>query len=98
MAEAAGYRLDAGPQEIDLLWAESLLHEGRQALAGDEGARAADMFDEALSLWTGSETGDLEDLWDCEDATRRLRELRVTLVEARNDAYLVDGRHLEVLR
>jgi DNA-binding SARP family transcriptional activator len=97
VAEAAGYRLDAGPQEIDLLWAESLLHDGRLALAGDEGARAGAMFDKALALWTGAETGELDELWDSADAARRLRELRVTLVEARNDAYLLDGRHLEVL-
>jgi tetratricopeptide (TPR) repeat protein len=97
VAEAAGYRLDAGPQEVDLLWAESLLHEGRLALAAEEGSRAADMFDQALALWTGSTADDPDECWDTGGTAQRLRELRVMLVEARNDAYLMDGRHLEVL-
>jgi DNA-binding SARP family transcriptional activator len=97
VADAAGYRLDAGPEEVDLLWAESLLHEGRLALAGDEGSRAADAFDRALSLWTGSAEEDFDAFAHSVDVARRLRELRIVLVEARNDAYLMDGRHLEVL-
>ncbi len=98
VAESAGYRLDAGPQEVDLLWAESLLHDGRLALAGGEGSRAADMFDQALSLWTATASEDFEELWDWAAAAQRLRDLRIMLVEARNDAYLMDGRHLEVFR
>ncbi|MDX6566563.1 MAG: hypothetical protein QOE10_2225, partial [Gaiellales bacterium] len=97
VADAAGYRLDAGPEEVDLLWAESLLHEGRQALAGDAPARAADRFDQALSLWRGSGADDFDEFLYSDGGVHRLRELRITLVEARNDAYLNDGRHLEVL-
>ncbi|MDQ1509687.1 MAG: hypothetical protein QOG50_1531, partial [Actinomycetota bacterium] len=96
-AEDAGYRLDAGPEEVDLLWAESLLHEGRLALAGDEGSQAADLFDRALSLWTGGTVKEIDESAYSDGAAHRLRELRVMLIEARNDAYLMDGRHLQVL-
>ena len=61
VAEPGGYRLDAGPEEVDFLQAESLLGDGRLALANSEGARAADAFDRALSLWTGDALRDLED-------------------------------------
>ena len=97
VAEAGGYRLDAGPEEVDLLRAESLLRDGRLALANNEGRRAADCFDRALSLWTGDALQDVSDFSFVYEAARRLHELRVELVEARNDAYLMIGRHLEVL-
>jgi DNA-binding SARP family transcriptional activator len=97
VSEATGYRLDAGPEEVDLLLAESLLRDGRLALAGNEGSRAADAFDRALSLWTGDAHQDVEECSWSTGAAHRLNELRVMLVEARNDAYLLDGRHLEVL-
>jgi DNA-binding SARP family transcriptional activator len=96
-AAPTGYRLDAGPEEVDLLLAESLLRDGRLALAANEGSRAADAFERALSLWSGEAIPDVDTLSLSTGAARRLRELRVTLTEARNDAYLMDGRHLEVL-
>lgn len=97
VAEATGYRLDVGPEEVDLLWAESLLRDGRLALASNEASQAADSFDRALALWTGDPLQDVHEIASSQEVSPRLRELRVTLVEARNDAYLVDGRHLEVL-
>jgi DNA-binding SARP family transcriptional activator len=97
VAASTGYRLDAGPEEVDLLLAESLLREGRLALASDESLRAAEAFERALSLWTGDALGDVEKFSFAEAAALRLNELRATLTEARNDAYLADGRHLEVL-
>ncbi len=97
MFEHGGYRLDAGPEEVDVLRAEALLRDGRAALGNSEGARAAAFFEDALGLWTGEALRDLEDLLFAHDARHRLHELRLALVEARNDAYLMDRRHLEVL-
>ncbi len=97
VAEPGGYRLDVGPDETDLLVAESLLRDGRAALARNEATYAASAFERALSLWSGHALDDLADLPFAGDAARRLRELWLSLVEARNDALLIDGRHLEVL-
>ena len=96
-AATTGYRLEAGPEEVDFLWAESLLRDGRLALAGNEGTRAADLFGSALALWTGDALQDVDDFSFSSEAAHRLHELRVTLLEARNDAFLMDGRHLEIL-
>jgi DNA-binding SARP family transcriptional activator len=97
VAEASGYRLEASSEEIDVLWAESLLRDGRLALASNEGARAADLLEQALALWDGDALQGLEEFSFSVEVAHRLHQLRVTLVEARNDAYLNDGRHLEVL-
>ncbi|HEX4493438.1 MAG TPA: BTAD domain-containing putative transcriptional regulator [Acidimicrobiia bacterium] len=97
-AVSGGYRLDAAAHEVDLLLAESLLRDGRMALASEESARAADAFERALALWTGDAFEDVESCPFWPEAVRRAADLRLTLVEARNDAYLASGRHLEVLR
>ena len=65
--------------------------------ASNEASRAAGDFDRALSLWTGEALQDVGEFSFAEDAARRLHELRVMLIEARNDAYLMNGRHLQVL-
>ena len=92
-----GYRLDAAPEELDVFRAEALLRDGRAALGCSEGARAAALFEAALGLWVGDPLGDLADLTFVRNAVHRLHELRFALLEARNDAYLMDRRHLEVL-
>jgi DNA-binding SARP family transcriptional activator len=96
-AERAGYRLDAAPDEIDILRAESLLRDGRSALAAGDAETAADAFERGLALWTGDALHDLSDYPFNAVAAGRLADLRMVLVEARNDAYLICGRHLEVL-
>jgi len=97
VAEPGGYRLDAGAKEVDVMRAESLLGEGRLALAGKEGANAARIFERALSLWTGDALQDVADFEFAAAPAQQLHDLRLMLVEARNDAYLMDGRHLAVL-
>ena len=98
VSERGGYRLDVGPSETDLALAEMLLRDGRAALGRDEPAKAAADFEQALALWTGEGfDDDLHELAFAFDAERRLRELKYSLIESRNDAYLSDGRHLEVL-
>jgi DNA-binding SARP family transcriptional activator len=97
LSEHGGYRLDAGPAEVDVLRAEALLRDGRAALGTSDGGRAATLFEEALGLWMGDALGDLAEFPFARDAVHRLYELRFALLEARNDAYLIDRRHLEVL-
>src|SRR4051812_862422 len=52
-ADGSGYRLDAGPDEVDVLSAESLLRDGRSVMASGDFEAAADLFEQALDHWTG---------------------------------------------
>ncbi|MFE5480921.1 ATP-binding protein [Streptomyces sp. NPDC056527] len=54
-----GYRLAAGPEDIDLHVFERLAAEGSGALAAGDPARAARLLDEALGLWRGPALADL---------------------------------------
>lgn len=92
-----GYRLDAAPDETDVGFAEASLRDGRALLGRGDGAGATILFVRALSLWTGEPLEGLTHVGFAVDARRRLEELRLSIVEARNDALFLDGRHLEVL-
>jgi len=96
-AHAGGYRIAVDPMEADFLVAQELLQEGRAALSKDDAPRAATIFERALALWSADALEDLSDIPFAGDAARRLRELWLDLIEARNDAVLRAGRHLEVL-
>ena len=97
VAVSGGYRLDAAPDETDVAFAEALLRDGRAALGRGDATGAAAAFERALSLWRGEALEGLTRFPFAATARRRLAELRLSLVEARNDAMLVEGRHLEVL-
>ena len=97
VTEATGYRLDVDPGEVDLFCAEGLLRVGREALANKRASEAADSFERALALWTHEPLEEFAHVAYFRDIRARIRELRNALVEARNDAYLLGGRHLEVL-
>jgi DNA-binding SARP family transcriptional activator len=97
ICEGAGYRLDVGPDGSDISQAEALLRLGRQALAANDASRAANAFEEALDAFAGEPLSEFIDFPFYPDAARRIEELRFAIYEARNDAYLIDGRHLEVL-
>ncbi|WP_329124124.1 ATP-binding protein [Streptomyces sp. NBC_01353] len=56
---AGGYRLAAGPEDIDLHVFGRLAAEGAGALAAGDPARAARLLDEALGLWSGPALADL---------------------------------------
>lgn len=56
-----GYRLCAGPDDVDLHRFERLATEGGRALAEADPARAAALLDEALALWRGPALDDLPD-------------------------------------
>ncbi|WP_274567629.1 AfsR/SARP family transcriptional regulator [Streptomyces spiramyceticus] len=79
-----GYRLCAGPEDVDLYCFERLAGEGERALDAGDPAEAAALLDEALSLWTGQALADLPDRtgeatrWE----TRRLAVRRTRLASA----------------
>lgn len=93
----AGYGLFVEPDQLDTARFERLLAAGRDALRDGEPSRAAELLDEALSLWRG---GVLEDLGGPEFATAeaaRLDELRLVATDHRIDAHLALGRHQAVI-
>src|SRR5436853_2786312 len=85
-AHSGGYRLAVGPGEADFLVARERLQEGRAALAQDDALRAPTIFEGALALWSADALEDLAEIPFAGDAARRLRELWLDLIEARNDA------------
>ncbi|MGV0803056.1 BTAD domain-containing putative transcriptional regulator, partial [Mycolicibacterium elephantis] len=79
----AGYGLFVEPDQLDTARFERLLAAGQDALRDGEPSRAAELLDEALSLWRG---GVLEDLGGPEFATAeaaRLDELRLVATDHR---------------
>ncbi|MCF3104395.1 winged helix-turn-helix domain-containing protein [Streptomyces roseoverticillatus] len=56
---AGGYRLCAGPEDVDLHRFQQLADEGARALADGDPAKAADLLDAGLALWRGPVLADL---------------------------------------
>ncbi|MFD4586788.1 BTAD domain-containing putative transcriptional regulator [Streptomyces sp. NPDC058434] len=56
-----GYRLGAGPEDIDLHRFGRLASEGARALADGDPGKAVDLLDEAIGLWRGPALADLPD-------------------------------------
>ncbi|MFF9812560.1 BTAD domain-containing putative transcriptional regulator [Streptomyces sp. NPDC014006] len=79
-----GYRLAAGPDDVDLHRFERLAADGLRALADGDPAKAAALLDDALALWQGPALADLPDRtaeaarWE----TRRLDARRARLTAA----------------
>ncbi|MEU0132617.1 BTAD domain-containing putative transcriptional regulator [Streptomyces sp. NPDC006296] len=57
----SGYRLDAGPDDVDVHRFERLAGEGARALEDGDAPKAAVLLDEALALWRGPALADLPD-------------------------------------
>lgn len=92
-----GYLLDVAPESIDVQRFETLLDEGRAALAAGDPAAAARCLERALELWRGEPLGDVVGAPFAAAVLPRLAELGVTAREERIEAELALGRHAEVL-
>jgi DNA-binding SARP family transcriptional activator len=93
----SGYRLHAEAGSVDASAFESLLGQGREALAAGRDADAARLLNEALGLWRGPAFGDLaQESWAALEAGR-LDELRLACLEDRIEADLRLGHHEEVV-
>ncbi|MEU7557197.1 BTAD domain-containing putative transcriptional regulator [Streptomyces eurythermus] len=90
---AGGYRLEAGPEDVDLYVFERLTHAGTAALAAGDPATAHRTLTEALSLWYGPALADLPD----RTAATRPEALRLEAARARAAAALDLGRAQEVV-
>jgi DNA-binding SARP family transcriptional activator len=93
LTRAPGYLLRVDPDALDLLRFERLVREGRSALALGDPKRAAEAFNEALTLWRGEALADLHQSAFAPFESARLEELRIGVVEDRIDAELALGNH-----
>ena len=85
--ETSGYRLEVGPDELDLETFRRLLEEGRAAAVRGEPEEAARILRQALALWRGAPLAGIEEPF-AELERGRLEELRLTALEERIDADL----------
>lgn len=97
VTRAPGYVLAVEPGQVDLQRFEQLLRRGGDALARDDAAVAAPLFEEALGLWRGSALADFPYEPFAQGAIRRLEELRLVAREQLVAAQLAQGRHAMLL-
>ena len=91
-----GYALDAGPGDVDVVWFEHLVAQGRRLAEAGQAAEASAALGEALGLRRGDPLADFTyaGFFDAERA--RLDELTLVAIETRAGADLVLGRHGEL--
>jgi DNA-binding SARP family transcriptional activator len=92
-----GYMLSVSPGVLDADVFRARIHEGRQALAAGDAARAADELGAALELWRGDPLAEVAFEEFALAEARRLEELRLSATEARIEAELRLGRHFELV-
>ena len=93
----AGYALDAGPDDVDVVRFEQLVAKGRHLFEEGETALASTTLSEALRLRRGEPLADFTyaAFFDAERA--RLEELLLVAIETRVEADLILGRHGELV-
>ena len=92
----AGYALDVGPDDVDVVRFEHLVAQGRRLAEAGQAADASAALGEALGLRRGEPLADFAyaGLFDAERT--RLDELVLVAIETRAEADLVLGRHGEL--
>jgi len=88
-----GYLLDVEPAAVDAHAFTELVARGREALAGGDPGRAAELLLRAEAMPRGPVMADVPATPFVEAAAARLTELRLGAVEDRIDAELALGRH-----
>ncbi len=88
-----GYVLRTPPSTIDGEVFRDLGQRGRRELAAGDGHAAAALLDRALALWRGPVLADLVDAGTAWPEIAELEELRLQVVEDRNDVDLALGDH-----
>jgi DNA-binding SARP family transcriptional activator len=94
---SGGYRLAIEPAELDADVFSARFALGRRALDGGEPERAAAILGDALAAWRGPALAEVAYKRFAQREIRRLEELRVSALEARAEADLQSGRHLDVI-
>src|SRR6266511_2315155 len=97
LARAHGYLLRVAPGELDLHRFQSLLDEGRDALAAGQADVAARTLREALAIWRGPPLAEFASNSFAMAEIARLNELRLSALEERIEADLAAGRSSELV-
>ena len=92
----AGYALDAGPEDVDVVRFEQLAARGRHLFEEGETALASTTLSEALRLRRGEPLADFTYAGFFDAERTRLDELILVAIETRAEAGLVLGRHGEL--
>jgi DNA-binding SARP family transcriptional activator len=95
--DAAGYRLDVRPGELDLEAFRALADEGRRAFYGGDARGAEAVLDRALRIWRDPGLVDLPGATAAEMLGSRLLDERRMVAEHLVDARMALGRYSEVL-
>jgi DNA-binding SARP family transcriptional activator/WD40 repeat protein len=96
-SSANGYRLAVPDDEIDARHFERLMHEAEVAAGRDDGERAAALYSDALTLFSGEPLVDLDGWEPGRAEAARLGELRLLAEERRVDALLEAGQHQDAV-
>jgi DNA-binding SARP family transcriptional activator len=97
VTRAPGYQLRIAAGDSDAQLFETLVDDGRRALAAGDPATAASQLAEALALWRGSPLADVPATPLVEAVAERLEDLRLDAAELRITAELDCGNHAQVI-
>jgi YVTN family beta-propeller protein len=97
LTRSGGYRLAAGPEQVDAERFTQLVGDGRRSLAAGNASGAQDLLSSALSLWRGEPLADLAYEQFAREAISRLQEERLAALEDRIDADLSLGGHHDLV-
>ena len=92
----AGYALDAGPDDVDVVRFEQLVATGRRLFEEGETAPASTTLGEALRLRRGEPLAEFAYAGFADAERAHLAELTLAAIETRAEAGLVLGRHGEL--
>jgi predicted ATPase/DNA-binding SARP family transcriptional activator len=93
----AGYALDAGPDDVDVVRFEQLAAQGRHLFEEGKTALASTTLSEALRLRRGEPLADFTYAGFCDAERTRLDELILVAIETRVEADMMLGRHGELV-
>jgi DNA-binding SARP family transcriptional activator len=97
MTTTTGYRLEVGPDELDVERFERGLAAGREELAAGRHEAAAATLEQALAEWRGGALDDLAYEPFAQGEIARLEEARMAAHELLFEAQLALGRHAEIV-
>ena len=93
----AGYALDVGPEDVDVVRFEHLVAQGRRLAEAGQAADASAALGKALGLRRGEPLADFTYAGFFDAERTRLDELTLAAIESRAGADLMLGRHGELV-